>query len=300
MLKRTFLTLAALAALTSGPALAQPAPGDAPMLSPTTSGYAPVNGVEVYYQVYGKGDPLVLLHGGFGAIEMFTPILGALAEDHTVIGVDLQGHGRTLPHDRRMTFESMASDVADLISHLGYDKADILGYSVGGMVALQVGLNHPEVVDKLVVVSAPYARSGWHEYNIQGMSQIGAGSAEFMKQSPMYEMYKAVAPDPEANWVKLHTQMGELVNTDYDYSTQVKGLTVPTMIVIGDHDSVRPAHAVAFFELLGGGLVDAEWDYSKMVQHRLAILPGLTHYDIFMSPALAAAALSFIDAPTKQ
>ena len=171
MLKRTFLTLAATTVLAlSSPASAQTENMGVPALpAPSTSGYAPVNGVEVYYQVYGQGEPLVLLHGGFGAMEMFGPNIAALAANHTVIGVDLQAHGRTLPFDRPMTFENLATDIAALIGHLGYGKADLVGYSTGGQVALRTAIDHPEVVDRLVLVSVPYARRGWHQANLDGM-----------------------------------------------------------------------------------------------------------------------------------
>lgn len=269
------------------------------MSQPTSSGYAPVNGVEVFYQVYGKGEPIVLLHGGFGAIEMFGPVIGMLAENHTVIGMDLQAHGRTAPMNRPMTFEAMADDVAGLIAFLGYEKADVMGYSTGGGVALRVGLQHPEVVDKLILVSTPNAKEGWHDYNLQGMAMIGAGSAEGMKQSPMWEMFKAVNPDPETNWPLLHEKQGELMRPSYDYSSEIAdgGIEAPTMLVVGDWDSVRTAHAVRFFELLGGGKQDAQWDGSGMNANRLAILPGQTHYTIFMAPELATTAIDFIDAP---
>lgn len=188
------------------------------MLASTKSGYAPVNGVEVYYAIYGKGDPIVLLHGGFGQIEMFGPVIGMLAENHTVIGVDLQAHGRTAAHDRPMTFENMATDIAELIRYLGYDKADVMGYSTGGQVAARVGIDHPEVVDRLVLASTPFSNTGWHDYNLQGMAMIGEASAEGMKQTPMYAAFAAVNPDPDNNWVKLNIQQGKLVNTPYDWS----------------------------------------------------------------------------------
>lgn len=297
MLRRTLLAIAAMAGLPlSTLSNAQDQFMQPPQ--PTASGHAAVNGVEIYYQTYGSGDPIVLLHGGFGAIEMFGPVIGILAEDHTVIGMDMQAHGRTLPFEGRpMTLENMAGDVAGVIRHLGYEKADILGYSAGGMTALQVGLRHPEVVDKLILVSTPYARSGWHQYNLDSMSQIGLASAEAMKASPMYDMYSAIAAAPETNWVKLHTMLGALVNTDYHYADALsEGLPMPTMLVDGDWDSVRMSHVVSFFEKLGGGLQDAQWDGSGMNRNRLAILPGQTHYTIFMSQMLADVTLAFIDA----
>ena len=189
MLKRTLIILAATAALAlAAPAFAQDNAAP-PMLTPTTSGYAPVNGVEAYYAIYGEGEPLVLLHGGFGAIEMFGPVLAALAEGRQVIGVDLQAHGRTAPHNRPMTFENLATDIAELIKFLGFEKADVMGYSTGGQVALRLAIDHPEVVDRLVLVSTPFARSGWQQANLDSMAMIGPASAEGMKQTPMYQMF---------------------------------------------------------------------------------------------------------------
>jgi pimeloyl-ACP methyl ester carboxylesterase len=265
--------------------------------SPSQSGYAPVNGVEVYYAVYGEGDPIVLLHGGLGSIEMFGPVIDLLAENHQVIGVDLQAHGRTAAHERPMTFENMADDIADLIDFLGHERVDVMGYSTGGGVAMRVGIQHPEKVDKLILVSIPFTNAGWHQENLDGMATVNASLAEPMKATPMYEAFAALNPDPEANWPKLLDQQGALVNAPYDYSAELADLTMPTMLVAGDWDSVRTSHMIEFFELLGGGANDAGWDGAGMNANRLAILPGLTHYTIFSSPALAETALGFIDAP---
>jgi pimeloyl-ACP methyl ester carboxylesterase len=304
LLKRGLLPLIALTGLAfMAPAMAQtttPALENAMQIpTPSKSGYAPVNGVEVYYAVYGKGDPLILLHGGFEMMEMFGPNIALLAKNHQVIGVDLQGHGRTAPHDRPMTYQNMADDIAELITWLGFEKADVMGYSLGGGVALRLGIQHPEVVDQLILASAPYAYSGWHDYNAEGMRTINAASAEAMKQTPFYQAYVKVAQDPETNWVKLNTQLGEFIGKDYDWSAEVKEMKIPTMLIVGDWDAVRTSHTAKFFELLGGGLIDANWDASNMNANRLSILPGHTHYAIGSSPKLAEAALQFLDAPAK-
>ena len=261
----------------------------------TRGGYAPVNGLELYYEVNGEGDPLILLHGGVGAIEMFGEVLPMLAGGRQVIGVDLQAHGRTADVDRPMTFEAMADDVGALIGHLGFEKADVMGYSLGGGVALQTAIRHPEAVRKLVVVSTPFKRDGWYPEVLAGMGQMGPEAAEPMKQSPMYGLYASVAPRPE-DWTVLLTKLGELLRRDYDWSEDVAAIEAPTMIVVGDADGVRTAHAVRFFELLGGGKVDAGWDGSMMPDSRLAVLPGTTHYDI-VSPTLASTVTPFLDAP---
>jgi pimeloyl-ACP methyl ester carboxylesterase len=294
MLKRTILAFAATIALTV-PTIAQEAPQ---VLTPSRSGYAPVNGVELYYAVYGEGEPLILLHGGFAQIEIFGPNIAALAEGRQVIGVDLQGHGRTLPFDRPMTFENMATDVAELIKWLGFEKADVMGYSMGGSTALRLAIDHPHAVERLVLVSMPFAFSGWHDYNAQGMKGMAAApeqAAEGLKQTPLYEAYAAVAPDP-AYWGKTVAQTSALVAADYDWSAEVPNIKAPTMLVVGDWDSVRTAHTAAFFELLGGGKQDALWDRSGMNQNRLAILPDVTHYEIGASPKLAEAVIPFLDA----
>ena len=262
------------------------------------SGYAPVNSVEIYYELHGSGRPLVLLHGGFGSIEMFGPVLGALAAGRQVIGVDLQGHGRTLPFDRPMSFEAMATDVAELIKWLGHKTADVMGYSLGGATALRLAIDHPEVIGKLVLTSAPYAFSGWHDYNQQGMKGLAAApeqAVEPMKQTPMYQAYAQLMPDAATNWPKTIAQTARLVGRDFDWSEQVQKLTSPTLIVVGDWDSVQIGHATAFFELLGGGRQDGGWDGSGMNTNRLAVLPGATHYTIFSDPRLATTTAAFLD-----
>jgi pimeloyl-ACP methyl ester carboxylesterase len=147
--------------------------------------HAAVNGLDLYYEIHGSGEPLILLHGGVGTIEMFGEVLPLLAE------------GRTADIDRPMTFEAMADDVAALIEHLGLGEADVMGYSLGGGVALRTAIQHPEVVRKLVLVSTPFKREGWYPEVLAGMEQMGPAAAEPMKQTPMYQLYSGVAPRPE-------------------------------------------------------------------------------------------------------
>ena len=265
------------------------------MASPIpTFGLAPVNGIQLAYQIHGVGKPLVLLHGAFGSAEAFGPNIAALATGRQVIGVDLQSHGRTPAVDRPMRFETMADDVAALIHYLGYEQADVMGFSLGGGVALRTAIQHPESVRKLVVVSAPFNRGGWHPEMVAGFDQMGPEMAEFMKQTPLYQTYAKIAPRVE-DWPILVTQLTTMVKIDYDWAAEVRALTMPVLIVAGDADGLPPSHAVEFFELLGGGKRDAVWDRSGMTKHRLAILPGLTHYDINVAPALAATVAAFLD-----
>ena len=305
MHRRDFIrTATALSALAALPKPAFAAQTQTEETSPMTtnrpkSGYAPVNGIELYYEIHGEGKPLVLLHGGFMAIEMFGPVLTALAEGRQVIGVDLQGHGRTLPFDRPMTWANVATDIAELIKWLGYDKADVMGYSMGALTALRTAIDHPEVINKLIVTSAPYKFAGWHDYNQQGMKGMAAApdqAVEPMKQTPMYQLYETLMPDAEKNWPKSVAQTSAMVAGDYDWSASIPKLPMPAMLVYGDWDAVRTAHAASFFELLGGGKQDANWDGSGMNKNRLAIIPGATHYSIGNDPRLAVVAAGFLDA----
>jgi pimeloyl-ACP methyl ester carboxylesterase len=265
------------------------------MPTPNTSGYVPVSGGKVYYATYGAGAPLVLLHGGLMTIDDFGPVLAALAATREVIAVEHQGHGHTGPLDRPMSFEAMAADVAEVIKSLGHDKIDVAGYSMGGTIGLRLALDHPELVKKLVIASAPYAFAGWHDYNQQGMRALNAAAAPSMVGSPLYESFAAVNPDPETNFPRLLDQM-QYMGKDYDWSAEIPNLAVPTQLIYGDWDAVRTSHAARFFELLGGGLQDALWDSSGMNHNRLAILPGVTHYTMMTEPKLATTALDFLDA----
>jgi pimeloyl-ACP methyl ester carboxylesterase len=256
---------------------------------------ANVNGIQLGYTVQGEGAPLVLLHGGFGTVEMFGSNVDLLAQGRQVIGVDLQSHGRTPAVDRPMRFETMADDVAELISQLGLGRAAVMGFSLGGGVALRLGIQHPDVVERLVLASTVFARSGWYPEMRAGMDGMSAPeTVEFMRQTPLYGAYAAVAPNVD-DWPVLVRQLAELLALDYDWSADVLNLPMPVMLVVGDADGIPPLHAVEFFGLLGGGQRDASWDGSGMTHHRLAILPGVTHYDINVRPELAAAVTPFLD-----
>jgi pimeloyl-ACP methyl ester carboxylesterase len=272
--------------------------GQTPENPTPRTGYAPVNGLKLYYEVHGTGEPVILLHGGLGASGMFAGILPALSAKRQVIAADLQAHGRTADMDRPLTFAAMASDIAELLKHLGIAKADVMGYSLGGGVAAHVAFAYPEAVRKLVIVSTAFSKDGWYPEINAGMSQIGAAAAEPMKQTPMYQMYASIAPRPQ-DWPVLLAKIGELLRKDYDWSKSVLAIKSPALLVFGDADAVRTAHAVQFFELLGGGKKDGGWDGSGISSARLAILPGATHYNIFSSPALAATTSAFLESGMK-
>jgi pimeloyl-ACP methyl ester carboxylesterase len=260
--------------------------------------YADVNGIKLYYETYGAGRPLILLHGGLGSGEMFGPVLPALSSDHQVIAVDLQGHGRTADIDRPLDVRLMADDIAALIDHLGLDKPDLFGYSLGAGVAFFTAAKHPELVGRLVMVSAHIRRDAIYPAMLEQQGQVTGDAVEFMKDTPMYELYQRVAPRPD-DFPRLLDKIGEAMAKDYDFSEEVRALQVPTLFVCADADMFPPSHAVEVFELLDGGQRDGGWmgEGRPAGGHALAILPGLTHYNIFMSPLLAAAALAFIDAP---
>lgn len=256
------------------------------------TGFAPVDGLQLYYEDRGAGEPLILLHGGVTGIIMFGPNLDELAQTQRVIAVELQGHGRTADTDRPLRFEAMADDVAVLMRHLEIPRADIMGLSLGGGVALQTAFRHSEAVRKLVVVSAPCRRQGWYPEVLAQFDEMGPAMGEQVKQhSPLSRLY------PNVNWPTLYAKLGDLLRRDYDWSDQVRALSAPTMLVFADADSVRPTHVMEFFGLLGGGQRDAGLDGCGRPVARLAVLPGLTHYEIGSHPSVAAAVVPFLQAP---
>jgi pimeloyl-ACP methyl ester carboxylesterase len=188
----------------------------------------------------------------------------------------------------------MADDIAALIVSLGFTRAAIMGFSLGGAVGLRTAIQHPDVVERLLLVSTVFKRQGWYPEMRAGMDSMGPETAGFLMQSPLYGAYERVAPRQE-DWPILVRQVTEVIKIDYDWSAEIPGLSMPVMLVIGDADGIPPSHAVEFFGLLGGGQRDAGWDRSGMTHHRLAILPGVTHYDINAVPELSAAVIPFLD-----
>jgi len=259
--------------------------------------YAEVNGLNLYYETHGSGRPLVLLHGGLGSGEMFGPALSELAETRRVILPDLQGHGRTADIDRPLDVRLMADDIAALIDHLGLDRPDVVGYSLGGWVALHTAARYPDRVRKLVSCSAQIWRTAIHREMFDQQAQVNAAAAEFMKETPMYELYHRVAPRPE-DFPKLLDKIGRAMAADFDFTDHVRGLRVPTLIMAADVDMAPPSHFAEVFTLLDGGVRDGGWDGSGRPQggHALAILPNTTHYNLVFSPLFAATVLAFLDA----
>ena len=261
-----------------------------------TGRYAEVNGLNLYFETHGAGRPLILLHGGLGSGEMFGPILPALAERHQIIAPDLQGHGRTADIDRPIDVRLMADDIAALIEHLGLEEPDVVGYSLGGGVALQTAIKYPAMVRRQVVASANIRRDAIYPEMLAQQAQVGAAAADFMKDTPMYQLYQRVAPRPE-DFPRLLDKMGAGMAEDFDFAEEVRGLQVPTLIVAADADMAPPSHYVEVFQLLDGGLRDGGWigEGRPKGGHALAILPGLTHYNLFSSPLFGAVTLAFLD-----
>ncbi|MBX5088642.1 alpha/beta fold hydrolase [Rhizobium lentis] len=257
-------------------------------------GTLPVNGIDYYYEIRGEGEPLLLLHGGLGQIEMFTPIMPVFTDHRQVIAVDLQGHGRTPLGKRPIELPAIGADLAILVKQLGYHKVDVFGYSFGGGVALNMAANAPDRVRRLVILSAPYAQDGFFPEMLPQQAAVGAGMAEMMKDTPMFLSYKAVAPDV-SEFPKLLDAMGALMREPNDYGDAVEKLSMPVMLIYGDADMIRPEHMIDFYHKLGGGLRDAGWMRENMSKNRLAILPDLTHYESFASPLMANVAMTFLD-----
>jgi len=265
-------------------------------LTPDSSGYVAANGVNYWFEIHGKGEPLVLLHGGMMSTQTFGPMLATLAKHRRVIGIDLLGHGRTALGDRKKIDPvEIGRDLAVVVQQLGLRQVDAMGYSLGGMVALQFASQNPTLVRKLVLVSAPYSRTGWYAEMLPQQAAVTAAMADQMKDTPMYKNYAAIAPRPQ-DFPRFLDAIGVLMRTDYDWSAQVKQLPMPVMLVYGDADMVRPEHMVEFYHLLGGGLRDAGWQRENMSKNRLAIIPDRTHYDIGDSVILAETVLPFLSA----
>jgi pimeloyl-ACP methyl ester carboxylesterase len=260
---------------------------------PVKSGRIPVNGLDYYYEIHGKGEPLLVLHGGLGSIDMFGPALTGLAAKRQVVAVDLHGHGRTALGSRTIDMSDMGNDMAGIVDALGFPQVDVFGYSMGGAVALRFAIQHPGKVRRLALLSAGFAQDGFFPEMLPQQAAVGAAMAEGMKETPMYKSYAAVAPHP-GEFPRLLDQMGAWMRRPYDWSAEVAKLPMPVLLVYADHDMWRPEHEVKFFQLLGGGLKDAGWQREHMSKARLAILPDHTHYDVFMAPELAATVLPFL------
>ena len=243
--------------------------------TPTQTGYAPVNGLQMYYEIHGSGGtPLVLLHGGLFNIDLqFGELIGPLAATRQVIAADFQAHGRTNDIDRPLTSAALASDVIGLLQHLDIDKADIFGFSVGGATALHLGIKHPGLVRKLIISSASYHPDGDRPENAAAVPEM---TVEMIAGTPMELDYRAKSPHPD----KLQGLLDKLGTYDKGFAgwsdDEVKGIPAPTLITVGDCDAITLDHAVTFLQLRGG---DVNGDFVGVPASQLAVFPGTTHFN---------------------
>jgi pimeloyl-ACP methyl ester carboxylesterase len=245
--------------------------------SQTKTGYAQVNGLKMYYEVYGSGKPLLLLHGAFNSINMaFSQLIPVLSKTRQIIAVEFQGHGRTNDIDRPFSFESMADDVAALLKQLKIDSTDVLGYSMGGGVAQQIAIRHPSLVRRLILASTVYKYEGWTQ---ETRSILPMLTAEMFEQTPIKTEYDKLAPDPK-HWKEFINKMKKFVTTTYDFGAdKIKAIKSPTLIIAGDGDGVSPEHAVEMYRLRGGGYMI---DFGPIHAAQLAIFPGTSHISAMM------------------
>jgi pimeloyl-ACP methyl ester carboxylesterase len=264
------------------------------------TGYAPVNNLNLYYEIHGTGRPLVVLHGAYMTIGTMGEIVPSLAESRQVIATELQGHGHTADIDRPLSYEQMADDVAALLRHLEIEETDVFGFSMGGGVALQLAIRHPEAVRKLVVASSSYTSDGLYPEVGEAIETI---TPELFAGTPMLEEYTRVAPNPD-DFPTLVAKLKQLDMEPFAWSKEdIRGIVAPTLLVIGDSDGTRLEHAVEMFRLLGGGVFG---DIVGLPDSRLAVLPGTAH---FVPPGsgvldradwLVAMIGEFLDAPMSE
>ncbi len=261
------------------------------MRTPESKGYANVNGVELYYEVHGDGQPLIKLHGGVTPSEMFGAPLAEMAKAHRVVALHFQGHGSSKDGSRPWSFEVFADDVAALMAHLGIEKASVMGYSSGALVALQTAIRHPQVVDKLIVISAAFRSDGYYPEVLEAFAQMPSAApmiAADVSKSPLASLY------PSVNWETMFRKTGELANRGHDWSASVAAIKAPTLLIFADADAIRPEHVVEFYKLLGGGQRDAGIDGSLRSPNRLAIIPNTTHLTLLGSAAVTQFASAFL------
>lgn len=270
-------------------------------LEPAQTGYAEAaEGLRVYYEIYGEGEPIVVMAGGLMDISTMAQTIGPLSRERQVIGIDLEGHGRTALRQTPMTHERNGDDVAAVLRHLNIAQADVAGYSHGGDAAIRMAVQHPEMVRNLIVISTAAERDGWYPSALEGMGQVSGALAPAMQQTPLYTRYAEIAPHPD-QFPLLLDRMGELMRKDYDWRAEIAELRTPTLLLYADHDAVTPRHIIEFFALFGGGQQDAagyDGTPPRFSRARLAIVPGYTHYNFGQGPDIARVIEGYLDNPT--
>jgi pimeloyl-ACP methyl ester carboxylesterase len=253
---------------------------NAQQVKPSGSGYAPVNGIKVYYEVYGEGRPLVLLHGAFYTIDMnWAQLIPELSKTRKVIALELQGHGHTPYSDRKLSVGTLASDVTGVMDYLKIDSADVAGYSFGGTVAYQLAIQSPKRLRKLVIISSTYKTTG-------RLPQLNAAfktlKPEIFTNSPMKPAYDAVAPD-KTKWTMFIEGMLAFAREPFNLGdSNIAKITAPVLIIAGDNDGLDKVELMKTYQLLGGGGIA---DFGVMPKSQLAIVPGQGHVSLMMQTA---------------
>ncbi len=243
----------------------------------SNSGYAPVNGIKVYYEVYGEGKPIVLIHGSFMTIDLnWNQLIPELSKTRKVIAIELQGHGHTPFSDRKLSLPTLASDVEGVMDYLKIDSADIAGYSLGGSVAYQFAIQSPQRLRKLVIISSTYKSSGWLPEINNGFKHL---KPELFTNSPMHTAYDAVAPD-KTKWTKFLEQLIAFAGTPFDLGeSNISKIAAPVLIIAGDNDGLDKMELIKTYKLLGGGV---SADLGAMPKSQLAIVPSQGHVSLMM------------------
>ena len=257
-----------------------------------TTGYAPVNGIKMYYEVHGGGEPVVLLHGAFMTItNNWAGWIGELSKTRKVIAVEMQGHGRTADAPREITYENLADDVAALLDHLEIPRADLIGYSMGGAVAMQCAIRHPDKVRKAVVLSSTFRSDGMIAEGREAISKL---TADAFKGSPIEAEYKKLSPTPD-NFPSFVQRIVATFSKGYDFGAdKLRATTAPMFFIHGDADGVRLEHVAEMFRLKGG---EIHGDIRPRSASRLAILPGTTHVTLMQRmPIIVPMVNDFLDA----
>jgi pimeloyl-ACP methyl ester carboxylesterase len=244
---------------------------------PTDSGYVPVNGIKVYYEVYGEGKPIVLLHGAFMTIELnWGQLIPELSKTRKVIAIELQGHGHTPFSDRKLDYPMLASDVEGVMNHLKVDSAAVVGYSFGGCVAYQLAIQNPKKVTNLVIISSTYKTAGWMPEVVTALKSM---KPEFLTNTPLKAAYDAVAPD-KTKWTKFLEQMIAVNQGTFNLGeTNIAKITSPVLLIAGDNDGLDKIELIKTYQLLGGAIPA---DFGQMPKSQLAIVPAQSHVGVMM------------------
>jgi pimeloyl-ACP methyl ester carboxylesterase len=244
---------------------------------PVTSGYAPVNGINVYYEVHGEGFPVVLLHGSYYTIEMnWGKLIPELSKTRKVIALEMQGHGHTQFSERELSRATLASDVEGVMDHLDIDSADVVGYSFGGSVAYQFAIQSPKRIRKLVVISSTYKSSGWLPEVTNAFKTM---KPEFLTNTPLKTAYDAIAPD-KTKWTKFLEQMIASARTPFDLGdSNISKISAPVLLIAGDNDGLDKIELIKTYQLLGGAITG---DFGGVPKSHLAIVPGQGHVTLMM------------------